>query len=123
MCPLNPALDRVFRIGGSLPSLGDGSTEKIPLLVLVDLVRRTNAERGPWVSRQGQLQTFLWTCSTFYWAWGHVGQAALSSGNPDDVQHGAGEISPNRDPSANPAPCVLPSVLSEAGLSIFSLIP
>ena len=61
-------------------------------------------------------------CSTFYWAWGHVGQAALSSGNPDDVQHGAGEISPNRDPSANPAPCVLPSVLSEAGLSIFSLI-
>ena len=32
MCPLNPALDRVFRIGGSLPSLGDGSTEKIPLL-------------------------------------------------------------------------------------------
>lgn len=62
MCPLNPALDRVFRIGGSLPSLGDGSTEKIPLLVLVDLVRRTNAERGPWVSRQGQLQTFLWTC-------------------------------------------------------------
>ena len=47
MCPLNPALDRVFRIGGSLPSLGDGSTEKIPLLVLVDLVRRTNAEKGP----------------------------------------------------------------------------
>ena len=58
MCPLNPALDRVFRKGGSSPSLGNGSPEKIPLLVLVDLIWRTNAERGPWVSRGCQLQTF-----------------------------------------------------------------
>ena len=60
-------------------------------------------------------------CSTFYWAWGHAGQAALSSGNLDYVQHGVGEISPSRGPSANPGPCMLPSVLSEAGLSIFSI--
>lgn len=62
-------------------------------------------------------------CSTFYWAWGPVDQAALSSGNPDHVWHGVGEMSSNRGPSANSVPCWLQSVLSEAGLSIFSLIP
>lgn len=51
-------------------------------------------------------------CSTFYWAWGPAGQAALSSGNPDHVWHGVGEMSPNRGPSANSAPCLLQSVLS-----------
>lgn len=53
MLLLNLALDSLQNGGGegvrphgmSLPSLGDGSPEMIPLLALVDLVWRTNAER------------------------------------------------------------------------------